>query len=162
MKDSFIDIEVDQKEFAEALRTAVRLEEAITPKWIKSTQRRKLKPMVQAMKSNSKSVRIAKMIGITTAKKRSGALGAKVGVLKSDSSLFPTFSAEALASVIEYGTGERFRTLKAAGFVTGRQSTGRVQPQPFLRPAWDANVGSFMNEMENAITDKIAKEATRG
>lgn len=160
MAGNFVDITMNTQEFQENIRAVARMESAITPKWIKSTYRRKLKPMVAAMKSNSKSLRIDKMIGITTAKKRAGAFGAKVGVVKNDTTLFPKFSAEATAAVIEYGVSEeRFRTLKTAGFTTGRQSTGTMPATPFLRPAWDSNVGPFMNEVDAAITQKIQKEA---
>lgn len=163
MADNAFDIKIDEKEFTDNIKAMERMHDAITPKWIKATKRRKLKPMVTAMKSSAQgyigSSRIAKMIGVTTAKKRAGALGAKVGVVKNDTSLFPKFSAPALASVIEYGTGERKRTLKAGVFVTGQQSTGRMPAMPFLRPQWDSHVKGFMNDMERSIEDKVMKEA---
>lgn len=163
MADNFIDMRVDEKEFVEAMESMVRMHDSITPKWIKSTYRRKLKPMKNAMQASARSIagssRIADMISITTAKKRAGDLGAKVGVVRNDPNRFPNFSAQALASVLEYGTGERFRKLKAGVFITGRQSTGSVNPHPFLRPAWDAHVGSFMSDMEDAVEKKVMKEA---
>lgn len=159
MANNAIDINVDEKEFAEALRSFERMEEAIEPRWLKNTQRRKAKPMVEDMRRSTKSARLPGMIGVTTAKKRSGRLGIKVGVVKNDSSLFPEFSAEAFASVLEYGTAERYRQLKAVGLVTGRQSTGEMPAAPFLRPSWDRNVKAFMADTEQAILDKIEREA---
>jgi hypothetical protein len=161
MASNFINISVEEKEFAARLRELERMHDSLTPKWMKSTQRRKLKPMMNAMKSNSKSDRIASMIAVTTAKKRSGTFGAKVGVVKNDEEMFPTFSAPALAAVLEYGTDERHRTTRRAGIITGKVSTGRVKPGPFLRPAWDAHVQRFMKETSDAITKKVLKEAAK-
>lgn len=155
---NFIDISLEDREFQAMLRSVEKMHDSITPQWMKTTQRRKLQPMVQDMKVRSKSSRIAEMISVTTAKKRAGEFGAKVGVVKNDTSLFPKFSAQALASVIEYGTDERFRTLKAGVLVTGRQSTGSVKPYPFLRPAWDANKESFMKATEEAILNKVERD----
>ena len=160
MKDSFIDVSLEEKEFVEALAIAERQHKAITPKFLKSTQRRNLKPMEAAMKSNSKSTRIADMIGITTAKKRAGDLGAKIGVVKNDSERFPDITAQALGALLEYGSeGERFRKLKSGVVVTGRQSTGTMPATPYLRPAWDAHVNKFMDDTVEAIDNKIMKEA---
>lgn len=159
MPDNAFEFKIDEKEFADNLRAMERMHDAIDSRWIKSTKRRKLKPMVEAMRGNSKHSGIAEMISVTTAKKRAGDLGARVGVVKNDENKFPTFSAPALASVLEYGTDERFRKLKAGVFVTGRQSTGEMPAAPFLRPAWDAHVGPFMNEVEKSIEKKVMKEA---
>lgn len=152
-----IDVSVQEKEFVEALKSFERMEEAITPRWLKNTQRRYAGPMVNDMKRNSKSARLEPMIGVTTAKKRAGDLGIKVGVVKNDVDAFPEFSAQAMASVIEYGTAERYRQLKAAGFVTGRVSTGRMPAAPWLRPAWDRHVSTMMDKTEQAILRKIDK-----
>ena len=159
MRDSFIDISVEEKEFVKALESFEKMHDSITPRWLKNTQRRKAQPMVQDMKANSHSVSLVPMIGVTTAKKRAGDLGIKVGVVKNDSAKFPDFSAPALASVIEYGTAERYRMLKASGFITGRVSTGVMPAAPFLRPAWDRHVASFMNEVEKSIRKKVMEEA---
>ena len=163
MADNAIDLKVDQKEFVAGLAAIERMHDAIDERWIKSTQRRALKPMVNAMKANSKSGRIAQMIGITTAKTKTPPLGAKVGVIKNDASLFPKFTAPALASVLEYGVDEeRFRTLRAGAIVTGRQSTGTMPATPFLRPAWDMNVNPFMESVMESIERKIEREFTSG
>lgn len=95
------------------------------------------------------------MIGITTAKRRSGEYGAIVGVISNDPKKFPTFSAPALASVIEFGTGDRFRGRRALGFIVGAIPTGRIHPKPFLRPAWDGNVRQYMQTTEQDILKKI-------
>lgn len=156
-----IDVSVEEKEFAEALQVFEKMEESITPRWLKNTQRRAaMKEMVPAMRRNSLSTRLEDFISVTTAKKRAGDLGIKVGVVKNDVDTFPDFSAQALASVIEYGTAERHRELKAAGIlVTGRQSTGVMPAAPFLRPAWDAHVKSFMDDVQDAIERKVLRAA---
>lgn len=157
MRDSF-DVEMSEREWKAALSEIQRKSKAVNSPWMKSTHRRNLRPIANAMRMNSKSARISKMVGITTAVRRTGDFGAKVGVVKNDPSDFPTFSAPALASVIEYGTEERFRGRRSGGFVTGAISTGEIQPAPFLRPAWDTNVRGFMDTTEKDILDKIETE----
>lgn len=145
-------------DFAKNLREIVRTQKAITPTFMKSTLRRNSKVITDAMKANSKSDRISKMIGVTTAEKWSGEYGAKIGVIKNDVDLFPTFTAPALASVIEYGTKEeRFRKGRF-GIITSKGSTGRVPARPFLRPAWDSTVNTFMRKTEDSIDRKIMRE----
>jgi hypothetical protein len=156
---NFLDISVDEQEFHEALKSVEDMHDSIDPRWLKNTQRRYASDIVSAMKRNSKSVSLQPMIGVTTAKKRAGKLGIKVGVVKNDPQEFEDFSAQALASVIEYGTAERYRTLKSAGLITGRVSTGAMPAAPFLRPAWDNNVADFMKGVEGAIIRKIERAA---
>src|SRR5690625_2420799 len=161
--DSFFDVSIEEKEFAEALATAERMHDSITPQWIKSTQRRHLRPMVEAMKSNSKSTRIAKLIGVTTAKKRAGDYGAKVGVVKDDKDRRYNISGPAHGALLEYGSkGERFRILKRVGIVTVRQSTGVMPATPYLRPAWDQHVKAFMDATQDSIEKRVMKEAGDG
>ncbi len=159
MNDSVFDISIKEAEFEETLKAAERAHDSITSKWLKSTQRRKLKPMMNAMRAGSKSTRIGRMIGITTAKKRAGEFGAKVGVTRTDADMFPNITPQALASLIEYGSeGERFRQLRAGVFITGRQSTGRMPATPWLRPAWDMHVQGFMASVEESIEKKVLEE----
>ncbi len=150
-------IHIDQKEFNDAIKSLVSMKNSLTPRYLKNTQARVARQtMVPAMKMRSKSTRLSQMIGVTTAKKRSGPLGIKVGVIKNDPALFPTFSAPALASVIEYGTAERYRNLKALGLITGQQSTGVMPSAPFLRPGWDITVRQFMDQVEGLIENRIS------
>ncbi|MAO66249.1 MAG: hypothetical protein CL666_14735 [Balneola sp.] len=162
MAANAIEFKMDQREFRESLKEIQRMESSIDPEWMKSTLRRRARPIENSMRRNAegylKSTRIAKMIGITAAKSRTGDWGAKVGVVKNDPVLFPDFSAPALASVLEYGTDERYRTLKKGVVVTGRKSTGRAPAMPFLRPAWDENVNQFMNKVQESIERKVLKE----
>lgn len=152
-----IDIYLDEKEFADALESFTKMSRSIDRKYLKSTQRRYAKPMVADMKSSSKSTRIADMISVTTAVKRAGDYGVKVGVVKNNISDFPKFSAPALASVIEYGTAERYGVLKKHGLITGYYNTGSMPSAPFLRPAWDRNVQSLMDNTEKAIIKRIER-----
>lgn len=153
-----VSFRMNEQEFQAELSRIQRERKAINEPWMKSTHRRNLTPIANAMKSNSKSTRIAKMIGITTAKSKSPSYGAKVGVIKNDATLFPKFSAPAKASVIEYGTDERFRGIRAGSIVVGAISTGEMPSVPFLRPAWDNNVNGYMKRTEDAIVHKIEKE----
>lgn len=133
------------------------MQKALDEKWVKQTHARNMRPIAQAMKANSKSSRIARMIGVTTAKSKTPDYGARVGVIKNDSALFPDFSAPALASVIEYGTDERFRGT-GGSVVTGAVPTGRVKPSPFLRPAWDHHARRMIKNIEEAIIQKVNRE----
>lgn len=142
-------IKVDQTEMRAFKREIERLESALNRKKINSIQRRNARPMLNDMKAGSKSARIAKMTAITTRQsKRPTApkVGIRIGVINNDPSMFPDFSAPALASVLENGTPERFRTLKSAGIITGRQSTGSVTAEPWLRSAWDRNEQAFISK----------------
>lgn len=158
MRDSF-NVEMNEQEWKAALSEIQRKKKAINPPWMKSAHRRNLKPIASAMKATAWSPRFAKMIGVTTAKRRTGDYGATVGVVKNDKALFPVISAPALASLKEYGSdGERFRGIRRGAFVTGAASTGVMPAEPRLRPAWDANVRGFMDRTEKDILDKIEKE----
>ena len=156
-----ITFRVDQKELERAMSTIRNKRDSVDGKWMKSTHRRNLKPVQSAMRQNSKSQRIRKMIGITTAKRRTGELGALVGVVKNDAALFPKFSAPATASVIEYGTDERFKGVNTGVFVTGATSTGRMPADPFLRPAWDMNVNNYAKKTEQDIIKRIETAGAR-
>lgn len=156
-----ISIKVDEREFNKAVATAVNMHKSITEKWMQSTHRKHLRPIASAMKAGSKSSRIEKMVGVTTAKRKAPPYGAKVGVIKNDKKLFPKFSAQALASVIEYGTPERFRGTKKGSFTMGAIPTGKVAPEPWLRPAWDQNVQTYMKHTEQDIIHKIEMEAKK-
>lgn len=155
-----ITFSVKEREFSRALKQLVKDKNAIDRKFINSALTRNARPILNDMKSNSKSDRIARMTAITTRQsKRPKApkIGVRVGVINNDTSLFPTFTAPALASVIEYGTAERFRKLKAGIFVTGRQSTGEMPSAPFIRPAWDNNINSLISKTEQSILRKLDK-----
>lgn len=149
---------MNEREFSNALKQLEKDHDAIDRKFLNSTLRRNAKPIEQDMKQGSKSDRIEKMIAITTRqtkRPRAPRIGVRVGVINNDPALFPTFTAPALASVIEYGTNERFRRLKAGFFITGRQSTGEMPSAPFLRPAWDSNVNTLIQKSERTILKRI-------
>lgn len=161
MAQPMVDIDTQLEGLNEALRDLEKMGDSITPKYLKTVQARKArKHFVPEMERRSHSARLVKnnMISVTQAKKYTSHLGVRVGVVKNDPQEFPNFSAQALASVIEYGTAERYRQLKAAGIVTGRVSTGSMPAAPFLRPAWDNNVKAFMDDVEDAIIKKVQKE----
>lgn len=155
-------VEINDREFREAIQSFDDLARQVgDDKWIRTTQARKArKHFVPPMRRNSHSARLVDMINVTQAKKyRGGPRSVRVGVVKNDVSKFPKFSAQALASVIEYGTKERFRELVTAGVITGRQSTGEMPSIPFLRPAFDNNQKQFMDDVESTILDKLEKIA---
>lgn len=153
-------VQINQKELSEALQSLDNMIEAIDDsKFVKSLFRRQAKThFVGDMKRNSPSVRLAKMVDVTTSKKLTGSFGARVGVVRNDVSLFPKISAQGLASILEHGTVERFRNSKRAGIVTGRVSLGKVESEPWLRPSWDSNVEGFIRDTEDSIVRKIEKQ----
>lgn len=152
-------IEINEAEFQSAIKSFDKMIHSMNEKEVRKIQKASAKVyFIEEMKRNSHSVRLERMISVTVAKKNHvPPYGVRIGVVKNDNALFPDFSAQALASVIEYGTAERYRQLKAAGFVTGRVSTGKMPVAPFLRPAWDANVLAFMQDVERAIQQKVFK-----
>lgn len=147
-------IEVDKAEFDAAIRYIESMRKSLDEKWLKATMRRNSNPIVEDMRQRSHSVRLMDMIGITTAKRRAGN-GVRIGVIKNDPQKFPKFSAQGLAAVLEYGTQERFRKLKALGLITGRQSTGSITAKPFLRPAWRMGINGMINKTVKAIEKKV-------
>lgn len=154
-----LDIDTQLEGLNDALRDLEKMHDSIDAKYLKTVQARKArKHFVPAMQRRSHSARLVDMISVTQAKKYTSRLGVRVGVVKNDKDRFPKFSAQALAAVIEYGTAERYRQLKTLGIVTGRASTGSMPAAPFLRPAWDANVKQFMDDVKDAIIKKVQKE----
>lgn len=131
-----------------ALAELERMEKSLSRKKINSIQRRNADPMLEDMKQGSPSVRIAKMTAITTRqtkRPRAPRIGIRIGVINNDASEFPKFTAPAMASVLEYGTDERFRSsAKMFGFVIGTASTGSVTGDPWIRPAYDKNEQAFI------------------
>lgn len=57
------------------------------------------------------------------------------------------------AHLVEFGTGPRFH--KSGKYV------GIMPPDPFLRPAWDANKDQVLATLADAIRDEIAKAIGR-
>lgn len=154
-QDNFIDIQMEGMN--KALRELEKKHKSITPQYLKGRQAYYArKHFVPAMKRNSKTARFQKgnIISVTQAKRYAGPRGVRVGVINNNTEDFPDFSAQGLASVIEYGTQERFRE---TGFFSAA-STGKMPTAPFLRPAWDANVKAFMKDVEDAIIKKVQKE----
>lgn len=152
-------IQVNRQEMAEFKREMKRMEKALDRKKINSIQRRNARPIEQDMANNAPSTRIAKMVAITTRqtkRPRAPRVGVRIGVINNDPALFPDFTAPALASVLEYGTEERFRTLESGGFITGRVSTGRMpDTHKWLRKAWDRNVKQFVNKTERSYIKAV-------
>lgn len=143
----------------EALREFERLKKSMEREEINKIQRRHARPMLSDMKSNSPSNRIASMTAITTRQRkrpRAPRIGIRIGVINNDASLFPDFSAPALASVLEHGTAERFRKAAVSfGIVIGTQSTGSVTASPWLRPAWDTNKERFIAKTIRSMEKKV-------
>lgn len=145
MPANAIDIKVDNKQ---ALRELRELQDKLDRKSINDIQRRNATPMLADMKQNSPSVRIAKQTAITTRqtkRPRAPRIGIRIGVINNDPALFPEFSAPALASVLEHGTDLRYRrAAKSFGISIGTQTTGKVTPKPWIRPAYDRHVKTFI------------------
>ena len=113
--------------------------------------------MVSAMKINSKSVSLMKMIGITSRKKYAPTNGVRVGVVKNDKAKFPKINAQGLAAILEYGTNERFQPIKIGAITVGRRSVGKITASPFIRPAYDANIQKAIKDIDEAITKEFTK-----
>lgn len=141
----------------DALRELERMDKSITPTYLKTVQARKArKHFVPAMKAGTDSARMQQMISVTQAKKFTSRLGVRVGVVKNDVSLFPKFSAQALASILEYSTIGKKERFRQTGIFSA-ESTGVPTAQPWLRNAYDANVEPFINDVRQSIHRKVDK-----
>jgi len=72
-------IDINDREFNEALNYLKRMENSLDPKWIKKTLRKNSKPIVLKMKVNCKGKNLPKMVGVTTARKYAGKFGVRIG-----------------------------------------------------------------------------------
>lgn len=149
-------IYISERDFQDTIEFFDKAADAFGDRWLKNTQaRRARKHFVPAMQQKVHSARLMEMISVTTARKYTkGPRSIRVGVVKNDTSLFPKFSAQALASVLEYGTEERF--IKTGVF--SAKSTGSMPSSPALRPGFDENVDPFMHDVERSIEKKFDKE----
>lgn len=159
-------IRVNEKEFAEAIASFKDMADSIDERYLKNRQAYYArKHFIPDMRRNSPSKRLERMISVTTAKKWAPPNGIRIGVVKNDPADFPDVSAQGLASMLEHGTEERFRKLVTAGIVTGRVHLGKIKAAPhkgrtsFLRAPYDRNVEAFMKDVEDALTEKVMKEA---
>lgn len=136
-----------------------RMSESQTGRLYRKILRKNAKRIADDMKLTAPSAdndNIVNNIGITTAKKFTSGEGVRVGVVKNKTRNLPNFSAQALASSIEYGTVERFRSNKSGtGLRSGGGSTGAVKARPFIRPAYDKNIkaveAGIVADIERAI-----------
>ena len=161
MSKNAVTIGLNKAEFRKSLKVFDELGNRMDRKFITRTLRRNAKPMEAEMKRNAPTAdndTLVKNIGITTSKKKNlGRTGVRVGVVKDKSENLNGFSAPALASVIEYGTEERYRKLKKAGIITGRASTGSVEAKPFIRRAYDRHEEKLMEAVINDINKEFEK-----
>ena len=137
-------ISLDKKEYQAVLKEIRQIAKRVTPEAAERVQKKALRPMTSAMRANAPSDRFKKQIGVTASKKYTFLGSVRVGVVKNNASLFPEISAQGLAAIIEYGTGERFRR---EGKFTA-VSTGEMTAAPFVRPAYDANIGAALRNIE--------------
>ena len=95
-----IEAKLDDKEFLEALDMLKDMEKSIDESYLKQTMRRKAKPIVSKMKTDSHSARLTQVIGVTTAKKKTPLL--KVGVVKNNTSflIFPVMDLQVSLSMV--------------------------------------------------------------
>ena len=153
-------VRANQFELDEALSELKRMERAIDRKSVNAAQRRNARPMLRDMKENSPSHRIADMTSITTRqtkRPRAPGVGIRIGVINNSASRFPDFSAPALASVLEYGTEERFQKLKRGGVIVGKSTGAMPDKHRWLRLAWDRNVQQFVAKTEESYRKLIEK-----
>lgn len=162
MPNQAVTFEVDKREMARAIETVRRIGNSLPEKKVKQIHAKNLRPVASAMRQAHKSARVARMIGVTTAKRKSPPYGARVGVIKNDKRLFPKFTSYSTARLIEYGSsGERFRKVKSFGIVTGGVSTGVMPATPMLRPVWDSMQPGYLKNTEDDLDKEVLKEANR-
>lgn len=155
-----IEIKLNEAEFLDAIEMLKDMEESIDDKYMKSTIRRKVRPIINDMKISSPSSRLLKVLGVTSAKRKTRGGLIRVGVIKNDRGLFPNISSYGLSAILEYGTEERFRQASRAGFVTGRIPTGSIPKRryAFLRSSWDTNIKGVQEETIKTVIKRIEKK----
>jgi HK97 gp10 family phage protein len=140
---------------AEVRKTLDRVLKANSGAAYNKILRKASKPMLDEMVTNAPAAdndNVQRNVGITTSRKYTHGTGVRIGVVKNKTMNLPNFSAQALASALEYGTVERVRSTGGA--------TGAVRPRPWLRPAYEKNIGSMISQVE-AEVDKLVQEAAR-
>ena len=145
-------IEVNQQELNRFHKEMERMIKAVDRAKINRIQTRHARPIVRDMKAGARSTRLSQMIGTTTRqgkRPRAPKIGIRIGVINNKTSLFPTFTAPALASVEEYGTAERQHR--------SGKSVGAHPAAPFLRPAWDRNIRDFIRNFEQDLIREVEK-----
>jgi len=153
-------VRANQMELDAALKELRRMERAIDRKSVNQAQRRNARPMLNDMKQNAPSDKISRMTAITTRqtkRPRAPGVGVRIGVINNSTALFPDFSAPALASVLEYGTEERFQKLKRGGFIVGKSTGAMPDKHRWLRLAWDRNVKQFVVKTEQSYRKLIER-----
>jgi hypothetical protein len=153
-------ITIDMNEYRNTLKGIEGMDAKMVDRKLRSILRRNIKPMTAEMKHRAPTRdndSILDNIGVTTARKWVGKSGAiRVGVISDKNKRMKNFSAQALASVLEYGSAERFRRAQSTfGIITALASTGRVEARPFLRPAYDNNIGGLVAGVERDIEREV-------
>lgn len=130
------------------------LPESVTRNVLLNTGRKALQPVVKEAKStvrsqSSDSGDLAKSIRVSTRaknarRKKAGEYTVYAG---------PSTPQGAHGHLIEFGTADRYTKTGAY--------RGRVAPEPFLRPAWDANEFKVLKIMREEIWQQLKKQAAR-
>ena len=128
--------EIDQKEVTKVLRKGAKV--------IRDAARANVRPYSETVANaydfitkKDSSFPMTKLIGIKGGNK----LGTK------------TITAPALASILEFGSVERFKKDGA--------STGFVKPKPWLRPAVDTNAQTVTDGIKEGLLQIINKQAQK-
>jgi hypothetical protein len=148
-------IHINPAELANARKALERAVKEQSGAVYNSILRKATRGMIEDMKRNAPTAdndNVERNIAMTTSKKYTHGSGVRVGVVRNNTVNLPNFSAQALASVLEYGSIERVRS-------TGG-STGSVASRPWLRPAYDRHAGQVIKEVE-AEVERIVQEAMR-
>ncbi len=133
------------------------LKNSLSRKEVNIILMRTTKPMATEMAQEAPSNRLGAMVARTTRqgkRPRAPRIGVRVGVINNNPGMFSKFTAPALASVNEYGTGERFRKIKLL-FLTGKISTGKMPSRPWLIPIWDKHKLPMMRKSVKSMTTKV-------
>jgi hypothetical protein len=153
-----VNFRIDKAQHRKMIREIKQLSEKQAEKEYAKIVGKAVAPIVEDMKLYAPTAdndNIVNNIGVTKAKKwtKDGS-AVRVGVIKNNTTSLRNFSAQALASTIEYGTVERVRNLsRTLGIVTGGVRTGKVTARPWLRPAWDRGESAMIARVEKAIED---------
>ncbi len=151
------DVRIKVSGLRELDRALAELPKATGKNVLRRVGRKALKPMIEDARAKvpvaSGKLRDSLQVA-TKLSKRQQSMHRKM--FRDDKASVEVFAGAAAlphAHLVEFGTGPRYTK-------DGRY-TGQMPPQPFMRPAWDANKGRILDDIAKDLGDEITKAAKR-
>ena len=161
------EVTIDLRGDKALMRSLAALSDSVERKITSRAVSRALAPMVTAMKrrapigpTHARKLKLGKGVLKKSIGKRVRKYGRGFVVVM----VGPMYPAGAHAHLVEFGTGERFRTRMGGRFRNdkpGKYPTGTMPAKPFVRPAYMSKRGEVMKRAHKFLWENIRKEAAR-